>query len=217
MNAYRPAISLIASLALALGYLGELTWAQPLPPPPDPLEQVRRATDYGTSSVAGRAENWVNPNTEYGQLFVDQMRAQELVKWCAPVKLEGWRFGADLRIGAAEWVGAQRIFYPRRGIPIELTIAVPHPRFLSQLEFNLVNEFARIRPPFLKVKSETPFLFGDTKAVAYQHLDGNCSLVLEGAKQSVIRLVMQRCPSTDALVELGKLLNMDRFNAKLNS
>lgn len=158
----------------------------------------------------------VDPNTNFGSLWVSGNAGQLLLNW-AGAKLPFVQYrrahGArtrDFVTGEVELTNFDRI-------NARLTIMVPHPSIAPLVEGNVLEEFRRLKPPSLEVVGEKSIPLTIGKGMLYEHKRGAASLVIPIAQNGIINLFTLHYKDAQALIDIAKALDIDRLNRKLDS
>ncbi len=100
----------------------------------------------------------------------------------------------------------------------KITVLVPHPVYLPMVESGLVEEFANLQPPALKVTSAENLLIHDFKASAYIHTTEYCSVVFHIAHGTLLEIrSMEECGNLSAIRAVIEELDIVRLDQRLQS
>ncbi len=159
---------------------------------------------------------WLPPGENFTKLFRDSEGMFLLLDWV------GARGVAMLgeppkAYRTPEYVAAEKKFVSDKVHRIDMRILVPHPKYATTAEIDLIPEFAQLRPPGLKIVYSEEQMIKDTLAVIYEKEDGGCSLVLPIVRQGLISFSVDHCTQKQSMIDLANQLDYSRLNSKLES
>lgn len=188
------------------------------------IDTLERQPEWGNlyrnapvSAFAG-----VPPGSNFDAAMRDPSKMLSWIQNTLPgfTKLESTYFGTEHGVAAKRTyeTGKKSVFKEndsRRSYTV--TIIVPWPRHKISLEAGMVKEIARFKPPMLKVESTEPVNINGLPANLYFQRDGNCSLVMDIARNGVVNIEGQTCEFAKELIELAKALDIKRLQDKLET
>lgn len=187
----------------------------------DPLAELNDSPQMhrflrNTSVDSLYTTRYFKPGTNYASVFVEGEGHLELQSWLSPN--EGGFDGGHIQgQKTREYIEARRTFTSEKTGDIQVRVIVPHPKYISMIEYGLIRVFKEIEPPLLEVTNEETIDIRGNKATLYMHSDKGCSLKIHSARASVIQLMQTECVGLHHLVTLAEALDIRRFERKLDS
>jgi hypothetical protein len=190
---------------------------QPLRDVIDQLNKDRRIDAKAERRLYGA--EWFKANTNFAKLFTSADGPQLLIEWIGVPRDLGPRQSTYSR--EREYVIALRKFdTPHSGVA-EISVMVPHPKYRQARVLGLLPEFSALTPPKLKVTRQINLEINNHTAQYFDHeLDRDavkCTIVIPLVVDAVLVVSANRCQNTDALIEIGRSIDLERLEAKLNS
>ena len=163
--------------------------------------------------------NWlrgVDPNTNFGSLWVSKNTGQTLLNW-AGAKLPFVQYKRAHGSRTKDFVTGEVELTNFNRVNTRLTIMVPHPSIAPLVEAKVLEEFRRLKPPALEVVGEKSIPLSVGQGMLYEHKKGSASLVIPIAQNGQINLFTIHYKNAQALIDIAKALDIDRLNRKLDS
>lgn len=95
------------------------------------------------------------------------------------------------------------------------TLLVPHPKHYDLLEVGLITAFLELEPPSLDIIASEKMEIENHEAYFYHHRAGDCSLLYKLPRHAVLNMNNPKCADSKAMVNLAKLLSIDRLKEML--
>ena len=187
----------------------------------DPLDAVLKSAEKVKSP--DRSDNPrdilpadVDPESSYGRLFVDSSMKDQIFLWLGDAP-EHFIAGRAVSREFKELVSAKRKFVSSRKVEVVVNVLIPHPAYISMVQFNLLKEFTNYLPaPMLVDSTETMDLRG-YPGTLYRLKDGKCSVVVRMAKETMVVGLVPSCDNSRELTEVMRALDLKRLDAKISS
>ncbi|RIL06109.1 MAG: hypothetical protein DCC75_11110 [Proteobacteria bacterium] len=162
------------------------------------------------------SSKYLTPGSNFAKVFTEKNGAHLLLDWLGVLATDYFG-GAETSDQEDEYVFAGKILRDKKMHSVNVVVMVPHPIFRTQAESGLIEDFAALVPPKLKVSYITPFEFSGRKGNLYEKEAGGCSLVIPMAKQTIVNLSIDNCREKELLLDLANKLTYNRLDAKLDS
>jgi hypothetical protein len=98
-----------------------------------------------------------------------------------------------------------------------VTVVLPHPRYLKNLDIGLMPELTKFEPPALKVESSEPIDIKGSPGTLYFRRDGTCSILMKITKRAIVNVEGPSCRRVDEIIKLTEMLDIRRLQEKLDS
>lgn len=211
----------LSRLLACLSFLSLFVAIGAVPTFADPLKELMNSPEMQQFDKSWTAEDingprWFKPGTEFTSIFVNADGFLELNVWVAPAS-GVYVGGAQSGVRSHEHVETERVYSAANMNDIRVRILVPHPKYVSMIQFGLVAAFAELEPPALRFENKEDITVRGRKATLYTLKNGSCMLLFKLTKGSVVQLSQNECRSLKDLVGLGELLDLARLERKLNS
>jgi hypothetical protein len=156
------------------------------------------------------------PKTNYESLWVSKNPTALLLQWIG-AQIPGFTVGRPFGSTKGEYTGVRVQLTDKERVPIELSIQVPKPQYVTMAEHHALVSFNRYRPPLLDVVAEQTVPIQGLEAKYYRARDGACSVVFEIEKFCLVNLRTPKCSDSTVMMQVAKALNFQRLNQKLAS
>lgn len=176
--------------------------------------QSRQSKKRG--SVEAQWLRGVDPNTNFGSLWISGNAGQTLLNW-AGAKLPFVQYRRDHGSRTKDFVAGEVELTNFDRVNARLTILIPHPSIAPLVEANVLAEFRKLTPPALDVVGEKPIPLTVGQAMLYEHKRGSASLVITISQNGRINLSTLHYKDAQALIDIAKGLDIERLNRKLDS
>ncbi|NDC36788.1 MAG: hypothetical protein EBZ48_01915 [Proteobacteria bacterium] len=159
---------------------------------------------------------WFSANSNLEKLFSDAAFADNLTEWLLAGDIN-YQVGEPRKSFDKTHIHVDTIVLDRkRQSMFQLTILVPHPAFLTIVEGNVIEDFAKRQPPLLKVSSSEDLEVGGAKWKKYYLKSERCSGLLRLKQGALIEIrSVEPCGTNSGLTELANRLDTTLFEQKL--
>jgi len=182
------------------------------------MKRMRRLTDEGSrEDYRGK---WAPAGKNYSMLFNSKSGIENLKFWLGVAESD-YKLGRDFTQRFREYLMLKRFYETPEEQQLEITLLVPHPRYVQQVEFDLVEEIARLKPPLLRVESTEEMKIQGQESFLYhtkykKKQVSICTLFIKLSKEAVLHM-NGACDATDHMITLANMLSIERLNGKLES
>lgn len=187
----------------------------------DPLSDLDRSPEMLKFNSGARgddlySERYMKEDSNFAAVFLSSEGYTNLQNWVAPAE-GGFTAGVISGLRNPEYVEAIRSFTSDKTSEIKVRILLPHPKYVSMLEYGLVKAFADAEPPNLEYVNKESIDIRGTHADIYVLKENRCALVMHVAKSALVQLTQTDCKGLNSIVTLAELLDLKRLERKLES
>lgn len=176
------------------------------------LEKESANNDASPSTIA----KWVDPKSNYGRILTHPSGLEEISAWLGETPASFTLKSLDAR-RLREYMRLMHYYTSHDGKDFYLTIMIPYPKFSAMVKYGLVEDFAGLEPPKLRVKSVQSVRVNELPGDLYHREDNSCSLLIRLVKGGVANFYTPHCEDLKDLVSLAGLVNLLGLNEKLSS
>jgi len=178
-----------------------------------------------TERYRGRADydeldrSWlqgIDPMSNFAMVFGSSRGPGMLLSW-AGTNLPGFQVGEVETHRGRETAQARVFFSVGKQHRVYLQIIVPHPTFYTMVEQNTLPEVRELEPPELKVIASDEIEINKKTASFYRYDKKKCSLLFRLTKHTRVNLWVKNCADSKQMLDVARLLDLERLEAKLDT
>ena len=189
------------------------------------MEKVTAATMRGSRSSSKNKKSQIrenplaagmDPRANFTSLWSTGNGPELLFSWIG-ANLPKYKLSILGTNRSRENLSAQARFLDLNRRRVTLDIILPHPNYYLMMENKTMAQFNRYEPPTLNVLAQEELSFNGLPAMYYRSEKGRCSLLFKIEKKGLVNLSVERCENSNMMMDIAKLLDFTRLNAKLIS
>jgi len=190
----------------------------------DPLAHVESSKDYqrldrelARQRRLDRTQisKWMDPNSNFGRLFVDPASHHDVVKWLT-TDLRGCDTISSGKVTYVEYIEIYSSLRCQKGKLVTYRLLVPHPKFLPMLDYQLIRRFKELTPPESEIEHFQKIDIQEHESKVFIKKNASCLVQIPVERRSIIEVRMKDCGSKiQQLIEVARTLDLKRFNQKI--
>ena len=167
-------------------------------------------------SDSATLDRWTDPQTNYGRLFRNFGSNTEVFGWMFgstpgfKLSRQSLERGPEFLVAVAEFANSQKK-------DLSVRLFVPFPKYVSMVEYGLVQAFNQLEPPALAVDAADALVIKGYDSKLFHQRSGACSLVIKLVRNSVLEVSAKSCEQMRDVVNLSEMIDLKRLEIKLNS
>jgi hypothetical protein len=179
-------------------------------------KQYKKISRRHTGGKELYGKKWLKPGSSFARVFTEDDGGKLLLDWLG-VSSTGLTLGALDTERPLEYASATRELLTKDLKKISISAFLPHPKYQDTITLGLIDTFIRYEPPKLKILYSKQVELQGAIGTSYEHETGACSLVVKGAKGSLIVVETKRLQDMEVLLEFAKKLDFVRLAERLES
>jgi len=209
-------IRLITTLLLTALFIGSNSLAQDLQ---DILES-KELQRYENNEIRHnnrkyQNDTWLTKGENFSDLFLTRDGPKLLHLWLDTPNLK-FKLLDKKQARLNEYITQSKIYRGPSKVNIEVRVLVPHPRYEDMAKYKLLDSFADIQPPRLKVEDKENVKINGFDANIYSLKDSGDVIILTLSKSTLVTIHAKTGGRKD-LIDLANLLSFDRLERKLRT
>jgi len=160
-------------------------------------------------------DKWLPPEENFSLVFDYRNGYQHINFWFDIPHGEFRPYNSEHTL-RPEYVASFRKYRSHTDDRVDVDVLIPHPRYRESAHYLLVDSFAKLYPPLLKVEFAEDISIKGHKGKLFTLPNGNCQINLELIKSTVI-IFSGKCDITDKIIGFAEEFSYDRFLQKLDS
>ncbi|NMC62710.1 MAG: hypothetical protein GYA55_06015 [SAR324 cluster bacterium] len=177
------------------------------------LHDMPRSTERDSPK---ELKKYVDPNSNYGQLVLENGKYSLLNVWLGPVPT-GFKLDKSSIKRTHEFMELSQKYHNKEGSEYYLKIYVPYPKFIDAAGMDLIRQFSELSPPLLKVDSREEIKVNDIPGHLYHRLDGSSSILIELPKNALLNILCLHPKSVANMISFAQSLNIWELKSRLAS
>lgn len=177
--------------------------------------QVKRMAKKDSAKRLNDAK-WLTPGSNFSAVFRGKDGPLRILDWLK-IDTSGFIPGNPSNRSTRECAVMVQEFSNEQLQKIVLTVMVPHPKFAETLDAGLLPPYSSLVPPSLRASNIAAVTVKGVPGTLYETDNGDCSLMLRGARHSAIHLATDNCSAKDSMMTLADRLDLTAFDAFLES
>ena len=191
----------------------------------DALKELERSPAFGefqyqSSKIKRKAHSsghYMDSESEYSSLFVNQRGVMQLVEWTAPYVQGYTKYALDAEKNP-DFVRAFAKYAARDSAEqFAVEILVPHPRAIRAANLDLVEQFKLGRAAPADVTKQDTFKVRGVDSKLYSTKNNTFKLVVPLKKGALLYINTENCKRDQDLLDFERVLDIARLNRKLDS
>lgn len=185
----------------------------------DELKQLERKTQKSQQKNKRRGILKINPNSNFGTLFVDRNGPEHLLDWLSPAVSDFSILSSKSRANRfKEYAVAETEISSPQNKKLLLLILVPHPKYLEAVKYDLIEAFKNTIPLPDEISKQKPVSAKENvTGTLYSLKDQSCVLNLNLDRGTRFHLKARACFERKELLDFVDTLDLKRFLMKINS
>jgi hypothetical protein len=179
-------------------------------------KQYKKISRRHTGGKELYGKKWLKPGSSFARVFTEDDGGKLLLDWLG-VSSTGLTLGSLDTDRPLEYAAATRELLTKDLKKISISAFLPHPKYQDTITLGLIDTFVKYEPPKLKTLFAQSVALQGTTGTSYEHETGACSLVVKGAKGSLIVVETKRLEDMPIILEFAKKLDFVRLAERLES